>query len=84
MKCICGGETHVINSRLAEKTGDIVPTANARWRRRCCDECDRVFTTVELRADTLRDIRKVLFLEMYEKVQKALSAQFAESVDNIS
>lgn len=41
MVCIyCGSDTGVSNSRLQKKT-------NSVWRRRLCNECKAVFTTVE-------------------------------------
>ncbi len=41
MVCIyCGGKTSVINSRHQKK-------ANQVWRRRHCDSCQGIFTTLE-------------------------------------
>lgn len=41
MVCIyCNGPTRVINSRLQKKSNHI-------WRRRSCESCKAVFTTVE-------------------------------------
>ncbi len=41
MVCIyCGGKTHVTNSRAQKRLG-------GTWRRRACESCKAVFTTLE-------------------------------------
>ena len=41
MVCVyCGGETRVINSRLQKRSNQV-------WRRRQCQRCKAIFTTLE-------------------------------------
>jgi transcriptional regulator NrdR family protein len=72
MVCIyCEGPTRVINSRLQRRTNQV-------WRRRSCEKCPAVFTTLEAAvletavvvhnaANEIRPfIRELLFLSIYE------------------
>lgn len=52
MVCIyCGGNTQVSNSRLQKRNNSI-------WRRRSCQKCSQVFTTIE-QADLAASIRVI-------------------------
>jgi transcriptional regulator NrdR family protein len=61
MKCQCGGETKVIETRMGE--------ANLRRRRECL-KCQERFTTYELRVDSVSElwqqlqVAKRAFVEM--------------------
>lgn len=46
MKCQCGGDTHVKDTR-PHASGGI-------WRRRACKECGLIQTTIEQACDTIR------------------------------
>lgn len=51
MKCECGGDTKVFDSR---------PSGDNVWRRRECLKCGRRFATYELRADDINELWKQL------------------------
>lgn len=61
MKCPCGGETKVVDTR---------PTKVGITRRRVCLECHKRFSTCEIRADDLQavwkqlNVAKVAFVQM--------------------
>lgn len=85
MKCIyCGGETQVTNSRLQKKL-------NAVWRRRKCQSCQGLFTTLEgadyhssllFKSDENRVEpfqRDILFISIYEACKHRKGAPGAAS-----
>lgn len=79
MVCIyCAGQTRVTNSRLQKRQNQV-------WRRRNCQECDAMFTTLEA-ADLFSAVvatkdrqqqpfsRDTLFISIYEACRHRKSA----------
>ncbi|MGH7233962.1 MAG: hypothetical protein ACREF7_00755 [Candidatus Saccharimonadales bacterium] len=75
MVCVyCGGKTRVFNSRPLFRSNQV-------WRRRICNECKAVFTTVEghdpaqtwlvksSNQSSTNFIREKLFLSIYESLK---------------
>jgi len=80
MVCMhCGGSTRVVNSRSQHKNNQV-------WRRRQCEKCQAIFTTIEaadysanwLVADSNRQLSTFnpdkLFLSLYNSLQHRKTA----------
>lgn len=68
MVCVyCGNETKVVNSRLQKK-------ANQVWRRRRCELCEAIFTTLEgVESSQAVRIRRNSHLEPFSRDKLLLS-----------
>jgi len=85
MVCIyCGGSTKVTNSRKQKRT-------NAIWRRRSCNSCGGVFTTIESTdystalivnssGDHTAFLRDKLFVSVYESCKHKKNAQLSATM----